>query len=52
LRCCGAIIIGDEITLSRREDKHFPKLIEVLAARGLVLDWALHIGDNRQRLTV
>ena len=47
----GAIIIGDEITLGRREDKHFPKLIELLAARGLVLDWALHIGDNRQRLT-
>ena len=47
----GAIIIGDEITLGRREDKHFPRLIELLTARGLVLDWALHIGDNRQRLT-
>lgn len=47
----GAIIIGDEITLGRREDKHFPKLIEILAARGLVLDWALHVGDDRDRLT-
>ena len=47
----GAIIIGDEITLGRREDRHFPKLIELLRARGLVLDWALHIGDNRPRLT-
>jgi len=47
----GAIIIGDEITRGKREDKHFPKLIEILAARGLVLDWALHIGDDRQRLT-
>ena len=47
----GAIIIGDEITLGRREDKHFPKLIELLSARGLVLDWALHIGDDRERLT-
>ena len=34
----GAIIIGDEITRGKREDKHFPKLIEILKARGLVLD--------------
>ena len=47
----GAIIIGDEITLGRRQDKHFPKLVEILAARGLVLDWALYVGDDRQRLT-
>ncbi|KAF0164032.1 MAG: molybdopterin-binding domain-containing protein [Rhodocyclaceae bacterium] len=47
----GAIIIGDEITRGKREDKHFAKLIELLAARGLVLDWALHIGDDRERLT-
>jgi molybdopterin-biosynthesis enzyme MoeA-like protein len=47
----GAIIIGDEITRGKREDKHFPKLIELLAARGLVPDWALYIGDDRQRLT-
>lgn len=47
----GAIIIGDEIMLGRRADKHFPKLIEILSARGLVLDWTLHAGDDRQRLT-
>jgi molybdopterin-biosynthesis enzyme MoeA-like protein len=47
----GAIIIGDEITRGKREDKHFPRLIEILSARGLVLDWALHIGDDRERLT-
>ena len=47
----GAIIIGDEITLGRRQDKHFPKLIELLAARGLVLNWALYMADDRQRLT-
>ncbi|OHC70737.1 MAG: hypothetical protein A3H93_05160 [Rhodocyclales bacterium RIFCSPLOWO2_02_FULL_63_24] len=47
----GAIIIGDEITLGRREDKHFPKLLEILGARGLVLDWVLYIGDDRQRLS-
>ncbi len=47
----GAIIIGDEITLGRRQDKHFPKMVELLAARGLTLDWALYHGDNRERLT-
>ncbi len=47
----GAIIIGDEITLGRREDKHFQKLIEIFAVRGLVLDWATYIGDDRERLT-
>ncbi len=47
----GAIIVGDEITRGKREDKHFRKLVELLAARGLVLDWALYIGDDRQRLT-
>ena len=47
----GAIVIGDEITRGKRPDKHFPKLIEILAARGLVLDWTLYIGDDRERLT-
>lgn len=47
----GAIIIGDEITLGRRQDKHFAKIVELLAARGLTLDWALYAGDDRARLT-
>ncbi|OHC65277.1 MAG: hypothetical protein A2045_16890 [Rhodocyclales bacterium GWA2_65_20] len=47
----GAIIIGDEIMLGRREDKHFRRMVEMLAARGLVLDWALYVGDDRERLT-
>jgi molybdopterin-biosynthesis enzyme MoeA-like protein len=47
----GAIIVGDEITRGKREDKHFARLVEILAARGLVLDWALYIGDDRERLT-
>lgn len=46
----GAYIIGDEIISGRREDKHFAKLIEILAARGLQLDWAQYIGDDRHRL--
>ena len=51
LQGIGALIIGDEITLGRRQDKHFAKIIELLASRGLTLDWALYHGDNRERLT-
>ncbi len=47
----GALIIGDEITRGRRSDKHFARVVDVLAARGLHLDWALTLGDDRERLT-
>ena len=46
----GAFIIGDEITRGKREDKHFARLIQILAARGMVLDWAIYVGDDRPRL--
>ncbi len=46
----GAIIIGDEIIRGKRQDKHFSKTIEILALRGLVLDWSLYLGDDRRRL--
>ncbi|MDO8314657.1 MAG: molybdopterin-binding protein [Rugosibacter sp.] len=46
----GAIIIGDEITRGKRADSHFSKLLEILAVRGMHLDWAMYIGDDRQRL--
>jgi len=47
----GAIIIGDEILSGKRADKHLPKVIELLAARGLSLSYAEYIGDDRPRLT-
>lgn len=47
----GLIIIGDEILSGKRADKHLPKLIALLAARGLQLDWAEYVGDNRTRIT-
>jgi len=47
----GIIIIGDEILSGKRADKHLPKLIEVLSARGLVLAWAEYVGDERPRIT-
>ena len=33
----GLIIIGDEILSGKRADKHLPKVIELLGARGLQL---------------
>ncbi len=47
----GVVIIGDEILSGRRMDKHLPKIIELLSARGLGLDWAEYIGDDPARIT-
>jgi molybdopterin-biosynthesis enzyme MoeA-like protein len=47
----GLIIVGDEILSGRRADKHMPKVIELLAARGLGLDWVRYAGDERGRIT-
>jgi molybdopterin-biosynthesis enzyme MoeA-like protein len=46
----GAYIIGDEILVGKRQDKHLAFLIEALAMRGLRLSWALYLGDDPQRL--
>ena len=47
----GAYIIGDEILVGKRQDKHFSFLIEALAKRGLRLSWAQYLGDDPGRLT-
>lgn len=47
----GLIIIGDEILSGKRTDKHLPKVIELLAARGLMLSWARYVGDDPARIT-
>jgi molybdopterin-biosynthesis enzyme MoeA-like protein len=47
----GVIIIGDEILSGKRADKHLPKVIELLAARGLALSWARYVGDDPARIT-
>jgi molybdopterin-biosynthesis enzyme MoeA-like protein len=46
----GAYIIGDEILVGKRQDKHLAFLIEALAKRGLRLWWAQYLGDDPQRL--
>jgi molybdopterin-biosynthesis enzyme MoeA-like protein len=47
----GLIIVGDEILSGKRQDKHLPKVIELLGARGLALGWARYVGDDRGAIT-
>ena len=47
----GLVIVGDEILSGKRADKHMPKVIELLAARGLQLAWAEYVGDDPERIT-
>ena len=47
----GLIIVGDEILSGKRQDKHLPKVIELLSQRGLMLSWARYVGDDRPRIT-
>ena len=47
----GLIIIGDEILSGKRADKHLPKMIELLKARGLSLAYAEYVGDEPERIT-
>ena len=42
----GAFIIGDEILVGKRQDKHLAFLIAALAKRGLRLAWAHYLGDE------
>jgi molybdopterin-biosynthesis enzyme MoeA-like protein len=47
----GLIVVGDEILSGKRADKHLPKVIELLSARGLSLSWARYVGDDPARIT-
>ncbi|MEY4752224.1 MAG: hypothetical protein RIQ60_4438 [Pseudomonadota bacterium] len=47
----GILIIGDEILSGKRQDKHLPRTIELLATRGLALSWARYVGDDRTLIT-
>jgi molybdopterin-biosynthesis enzyme MoeA-like protein len=47
----GALIIGDELLVGKRQDKHLPFVIEALAKRGLRLSWAHYLGDEPPRIT-
>ena len=47
----GLIIIGDEILSGKRQDQHFPKVVALLAERGLQLAWAEYLGDDPERIS-
>src|ERR1043165_3001701 len=47
----GAIIVGDEILVGKRQDKHLSFIIQALAKRGLRLAWCEYHGDDPARLT-
>jgi len=47
----GLLIIGDEILSGKRQDRHFPKAIEIAGARGLSLSWSMYLSDDPQMIT-
>ena len=47
----GALIIGDEILVGKRQDKHFSVLVAALAKRGLRLSFCEYLADDPPRLT-
>ena len=50
MKSFGAIIIGDEILSGKRVDRHFARIAELLAERGLRLSWVEYLGDERARI--
>jgi molybdopterin-biosynthesis enzyme MoeA-like protein len=46
----GLLIVGDEILSGKRRDQHLGKVIELLAARGIALDWAQIVGDDESQI--
>lgn len=46
----GLHVVGDELLSGKRQDKHLPKIIELLKTRGLALDYARFIGDDEAQI--
>ena len=47
----GLLIIGDEILSGKRQDRHFPKAIEIARSRGLSVSWSMYLPDEPQTIT-
>ncbi len=47
----GLIIIGDEILIGQRQDRHFVHFKQLLSERGQVLSWCWLIPDEAETLT-
>jgi molybdopterin-biosynthesis enzyme MoeA-like protein len=46
----GLLVVGDEILLGKRQDRHYSHVIETLGKRGMQLAWARFAGDDHRRL--
>jgi len=46
----GLLIIGDEILSGKRQDRHFPKAIEIARSRGLSVSWSMYLPDEPQTI--
>ncbi|MEE9356194.1 MAG: competence/damage-inducible protein A [Methylococcaceae bacterium] len=46
----GIILIGDELLNGSRQDKHMEKVIALLKARGMSLNWVRIIGDTEDEI--
>jgi len=46
----GVVVIGDEILSGRRQDRHLQAVIDRLAPRGLVPDWAQFLPDREETI--
>jgi molybdopterin-biosynthesis enzyme MoeA-like protein len=46
----GLFVVGDEILSGKRQDRHLPKVISLLSERGMSLDWAEFIADDRDAI--
>lgn len=42
----GLFVLGDELLSGKRQDRHLSRVIAILRARGMSLDWARFIGDD------
>jgi molybdopterin-biosynthesis enzyme MoeA-like protein len=50
MQSVGCLVIGDEILSGKRQDKHLAHAIATLGARGIGLDYAHYLGDDRAAL--
>ncbi len=46
----GLHVVGDELLSGKRQDKHLPKVIALLAERGMTLDYARFLGDDEAQI--
>jgi molybdopterin-biosynthesis enzyme MoeA-like protein len=46
----GLLVIGDELLSGKRADRHLPRVVELLAARGMRLGWAQFLGDDEVQI--